>query len=330
MSERLSRGSEFPVPVYFDANAMEVAANFPDEPTAELLRCAQAMVPVHGTSLADAVKILRAGAIESHAALKLGARPGKPSPHLTDRLDTELGQDEYTFWSVGKTGPVPFFPVYFCATPSLVKRSDSFVAMHDMAELGALVSREGQEMWQRYHPGEDVAERNRQAIDRFFKSLVRGRDFGSIFGKFLATHYPSASDDPTHDPNALLYWTDMTFPGTQLNLEDYGHETIVNAWAGPQLQTRGQVSLANVHTIIITDPQIKGIPELKQPKYRHITVAYGEEAARRMQYSLGPYHGAGMGTDGFCQSAYANMIIYKLTAGFYNHPARQNKPPRKK
>lgn len=204
------------------------------------------------------------------------------------------------------------------------------MAMHDMADLGALVSLESQAMRQRYHPEDDIAERNRQAVDRFFKSLVRGRDFGPIFGKFLATHYPSASNDPAHDPSALLYWTDMTFPGSQLNLEDYGHEVTTNAWAGPQLQTRGRVSLANVHTIIITDPQIKGIPELRQSKYRHITVAYGEEAARRMQYALGPYRGADKNTDGFHQSAYANMIIYNLTAGFYNHPSRQNKPPRKK
>lgn len=90
------------------------------------------------------------------------------------------------FWSIGKTGPVPFFPVYFCATPSLVSRGDSYVAMHDMAELGALVTPEGQQLWRTYHPDDDVAERNRQAVDRFFKSLVRGRGFGPIFGKFLA------------------------------------------------------------------------------------------------------------------------------------------------
>ncbi|HVU59230.1 MAG TPA: hypothetical protein VHC98_00085 [Candidatus Saccharimonadales bacterium] len=266
----------------FEINARTVAAQFEVDPEPVHERWAAAMPPVHGCRYNDALRIISEGEIKPYTNLRPRLPNGLPSPYLTDQLDIQLGQHAFTFWNIGKVAPLEVFPVYFCARPELARRDDALVAMKDIAELGALVSPEAQQAYEQYHPGESVELINQDAATAFFQSVVKGKDFRSIFARFLATHYPSIGETaegggPTE--SGAAYWRDLTYPNEQLQFRFFGDTMQPNTWNGPQLQLARPVKLRDIWAIIVTDPAITQLPGLK--RHKHIALHRAPAAAQQ-------------------------------------------------
>lgn len=293
----------FPVVVDLEANAARLAATFATQPDREHAQWAEAMVPVHGTPKDAAINIIASGKILPYTEIQRTPNNGVPSPYLTDDLDVKLGQDKYTFFNVGKVDPLEVAPIYFCAKPSLITRESSYVAMHDIARLGALVSPQARALYQIYRPDVDVAARNADATEKFFSSLMTGKAFHAVFARFIATNYPHISKD-------MEYWRDVTYPGESLDISMVGPEATSNVWPGPQLQVLGSVSLSEVCALVITDPEIKELPGTDE--LVNIPIARAHHWAEHYKESIGPYTSDNPIEQGFNRSLYTNLVLRDL------------------
>ena len=207
---------------------------------------------VHGTTPELLRSIVADNAVFSYAELE------KKHPHVTgnrkeratDGLDIELGLHQYGFWNVGRVHPEDIQPVYLCAPNTLMQSEGALVAPREITHFGALVSPEAIAVRKQTQPNLDVEERNRSAAQQFFKTVVHGKDFREIFGRFLQRHYPR---------QYAHYLSAMFYPGVEPKIERiFGKQSVMNAWEGPQLKIPGAVPLSKVQSVLVTslDPAV--------------------------------------------------------------------------
>lgn len=215
---------------------------------------ASSLLPVHGTSVRNALKIIEDGAIKAYSKLVAENSPVVSNNRsiLTDVLDIKLGLHQYAFLNLGRLHPLDIHPVYFIFKNNLLESSSVVVSLREIANFGALVSKEAEDSVLQFRHGatrKSIEQTNIRAAEKFFAQCFAGGAFCSeIFPKFLAKNYPDVSK----------YCIDESFPGTKLETERLGSQMIVRgAWEGPQVMVKDGISLEhNSHSVFI--PALQG------------------------------------------------------------------------
>ncbi len=235
-----------------EKNAREMLRNLKSAPDDIHWTWAKYFLCIHGTTPELLRSIVEDDTVFSYAELE------KIHPEVTqnrkeratDSLDIELGLHRYSFWNVGRVHPADVQDLYLCAPNSLIQSEGALVAPREITHFGALVSPESIAVRRESQPNLDVMKRNQSAVQQFFKTVVKGKDFRNIFGRFLQHHYPR---EYAHYLSAMFY------PGEKPKIERIaGKQAIMNAWEGPQLKIPGAVPLSKVQSVLVTslDPAV--------------------------------------------------------------------------
>jgi hypothetical protein len=215
---------------------------------------ASSLLPVHGTSLRNAINILNDGAIKAYSKLVAENSPAVSNnlSTLTDVLDIKLGLHQYAFLNLGRVHALDIHPVYFVFKNSLLESSSVVVSLREIVHFGALVSREAEKAALQFRRGatpKSIEQGNQRAAQDFFRQCFDGGVFrGEVFPKFIAKNYPDVSK----------YWINEAFPGTKLKFERLGPQMVVGgAWEGPQVMVKDGIGLeSNPHAIFV--PALQG------------------------------------------------------------------------
>jgi hypothetical protein len=215
---------------------------------------ASSLLPVHGTSVRNALSIINDGAIKAYSKLVAENSPAVSNnlSTLTDVLDVKLGLHQYAFLNLGRVHALDIHPVYFIFKNSLLESPSVVASLREIVHFGALVSREAEEAALQFRRGatpKSIEQGNQRAAQDFFRQCFDGGAFrGEVFPKFLAKNYPDVSN----------YWIDETFPGAKLKFEHLGPQMVVGgAWEGPQVMVKDGIRLeSNPHAIFV--PVLQG------------------------------------------------------------------------
>jgi hypothetical protein len=215
---------------------------------------ASSLLPVHGTSVRNALSIINDGAIKAYSNLVAENSPAVSNnlSILTDVLDIQLGLHKYAFLNLGRVNASDIHPVYFIFKNSLLESSSVVVSLREIVHFGALVSKEAEKAALEFRRGvtpKSIKQGNQRAAQDFFRQCFDGGVFRrEVFPKFLAKNYDDVSK----------YWTEETFPGSELQFERLGPQMVARgAWEGPQVMVKDEIRLeSNPHAMFV--PALQG------------------------------------------------------------------------
>jgi len=243
---------------------------------------ASSLLPVHGTSVKNALSIINDGAIKAYSNLVAENSPAVSNNllTLTDVLDIQLGLHQYAFLNLGRVHALDIHPVYFIFKNSLLESSSVVVSLREIVHFGALVSKEAEKAALEFRRGvtpKSIKKGNQHAAKDFFRQCFGGGVFrGEVFPKFLAKNY--------HDVSK--YWTDEAFPGSKLQFERLGPQMVARgAWEGPQVMVKDGIRLeSNPHAMFV--PTLQGSATASG---RLIAAGIPQERIFTLEEALGDY-----------------------------------------
>ncbi len=262
-------------------------------------------LPVHGTSIEKFEQIVETGSIQSYDQLKAAGSQAVQNglENATDDLDVKLGLHQYVFFNIGRVNPTEFHPVYLVMENDFIKRPGNLVALKEIVHHGALVSPQARAVHKNNNPNANIRKINRRAAKEFFESVVEGKHFPELFGRFLQQHYSQ---------NVHHYLSAATYPGETLReIYSDGIFKTMNFWEGPQLKVPQQVDFSDVACVLITSLNEKdrarvratGIPEEKIFEMSEVTSIYKQQISQLPNYQNG---------NGITNYPYVNLALKDL------------------
>lgn len=201
---------------------------------------------VHGTTARKALNILKDWKISSHSELAKAWSPfvSDRMQLATDKLDIRIGADNYVFLNIWRVHPWDIQDVYFCFRNDIIEQSWNMVSMKEIVHHGWIVSDESARICLQNDPKLDIEKRNKEAIKKFFDSLLEWKDFPVVFEKFLSFHY---------EKFIHCYLSDLTFPW---DIEKFliidGLKKLTNSYEWPQLMVPKSIDIEeNLRSILI-------------------------------------------------------------------------------
>lgn len=240
---------------------------------------------VHWTTAIKAQNILKDWKIYSHSELsKMQSSFVSDRMELaTDKLDIRIWADNYVFLNVWRVHPWDLQDVYFCFRNDIIEQAWNLVSMKEIVHHGWIVSDESARIYLQNDPKLDIEKRNKEAIKKFFDSLLEWKDFHMVFEKFLSMHY----SEFIH-----CYLSDLIFPwDTEKFLIIDGLKKLYNSYEWPQLMVPKSIDIEeNLRSIlIITQNKSKvdmilnsGFPKSRIYELSEVIALYEETVKSKM------------------------------------------------